>query len=223
MLPGALLASVREQGTGLKALEHLPSAGAPVAGLRTGLPPQLACSSSVALEGQQGPPTCSPSHHQPQPLLHIRGISEGGSSSPPPSARGRISLNPGHPALKLNCLSQGPPLRRVLGSPEGCPSTSQPQRPSSFHEEKTSPKPLKMFTVSAGPLLVNTTTTRALSSLAWPGCCHLSFWEFRHCFPWIFSLLISPFVLEGNWVFGRWGVGRAKGVYYMIIFFRKRF
>lgn len=27
----------------------------------------------------------------------------------------------------------------------------------------------------------------------------------------------------GNWVFGRKGVGRVKGVYYLIIFFRKKF
>lgn len=112
LLPGALLAFVREQGTGSKAPGYLPSAGAPLTGLLcpafARLPHLWACSTRAAPEGSRGLP------HPPHPTLPPASSPHSGilrswfSDSPPPSARGRISLNPGLPALKLTASPKGP-------------------------------------------------------------------------------------------------------------------
>lgn len=148
------MAFVREQGTGSKAPGYLPSDGAPVPGL---VRPALALASPtsgpvlpVLPGGQQGPPPRAPAPPAPASSPHEGFLRSWFSHPPPPSARGRISLNPGLPALKLTASPRAP-SKEGVGRPEGCLSASQPQRPSSFHEEKTSPNPLKMFTVSAGP------------------------------------------------------------------------
>lgn len=114
LLPGALLAFVREQGTGSKAPGCLPS----VPSFRTCLPPPAAWSTRAASGGQRGsPPPPTPSS---QPLPRFRGFSEAGSHAPCHPQLEVGCPEPRAPSPKTHCLPQGPPPRRVWGSPEGC-------------------------------------------------------------------------------------------------------
>lgn len=114
LLPGALLAFVREQGTGRKALGCLPS----VPSFRTCLPhqrPGLPCGS---LRAAGLPHTPHPLSSQPRP--RFRGFSEAGSHAPCHPQLEVGCPEPWAPSPKTHCLPQGPPPRRVWGSPEGC-------------------------------------------------------------------------------------------------------